>query len=170
MSKIERPDLTVTKESKYGPIAQAVEDLLPTHMMALAITQLYKEGYELRLDARGYLSNAFKAVIERHPGHEAVVARRVDDAAKTVFRGADLGDAKMALLATAYLVLKLVEEGLYLDQTSQAVLTAIMIAADADEDENPENHDDVPTARRKAERMLSECLRAGYYDHTLVRQ
>lgn len=161
---------TIPAHAVHGisAIQQAVEDLLPAHVMALAIDKLYEQGYEIRLDTRGYLNNAIKKVLLRHTGQEMVVARRADALSDDIMRPVSFSDARVVLLAASYMLLKLVEEKLYLDQDSQAVLTALMIVADANEDENPDLNRLIPEAREKAAQMLNECLRVGLYRHAVV--
>lgn len=147
---------------------QAVEDLLPAHIMSVAIDKLYEEGFEIRLDTRGYLNNAMVAVLRRHTGQEAVIASRTDSLADDIMRPVSFNDAQTALLAASFLTLKLVEEKLFLDAGNQAVLSAMMIVADARDDENPEWTKLVPAAAQKAGQMLDECLRRGLYCHAVV--
>jgi len=154
--------------NRFGPIAQAVEDLLPAHMMSLAIDRLYAEGYELRLDTRGYLNNAMIAVLRRDEINAHTIATLAENHAMKIMKHVSLDDSKTALLAAAFLLEKLVAEQLYLDATNQSVLTALMIVADATEDDNPEWAALVPTAQLKASKMLGQCLTEGLYCHAKV--
>jgi hypothetical protein len=133
-------------------------------MMHLAFAKLQDEGYELRLDACGYLNNSLKAILLRDKNISLAVAKEADDMATSLMRETDFDDAKVALLACSYFVLKLVEEGIHPDKTSQSVLVALMITADANEDENPDLHNLIPLAQEKAGKMLSRALDRGMYN------
>lgn len=150
-------------------VQKAVEDVLPAHIMSVAIDKLYQNGFELRLDTRGYLNNAIMAVLRRHTGQELVIAQRADAMADDILRPIAFDDAQTVLLAASYFLLKLVDEELFLDKNNQAVLSALMIVTDADSDENPEWHHLVPSARAKAGQLLSECLNRGLYSHAVVK-
>lgn len=154
--------------NRHGPIAQAVEELLPAHIMSLAIDQLYKEGFEIRLDTREYLNTSMMTVLKKHPGQHMTIAKKADTIAGDIMRHVNLEDAKTALLAASFMILKLVEEKLYLDEQNQSVLSALMIVADARDDENPDNAHLVPAAEKKAKLMLDEALLQGLYCHTVV--
>lgn len=151
----------------FGAIQQSVEDLVLPHMMSLAVDKLYSEGFELRLDARGYLNNAIKVILRRHTGQELVVARKADDLARRIMREVDFDDAKLALLAISFFACKLVEEELYLDKDNQAVLTALMVIGDS-RDDNPEFDKMTETAQDKAGKMLKVCLGLGMYKRVVV--
>lgn len=138
--------------------------------MSLAIDKLYASGWEIRLDTRGYLNNWLKRVLERDPVTAELVALRTDRLADEILRPINFDDAQTVLLASSFLMLKLVEEQLYLDTDNQAVLSAIMIVADARDDGNPDWVKLVPNAQAKAGLMLDECLRQGLYAHSVVTQ
>lgn len=157
----------MTSIRRFGSVAATVEELIAPHMMALAVEKLYADGYELRLDARGYLDNAVKALVLRHTGQEMVVAKKADDYATKIMRHVDFDDAETALLAISYMIAKLVQEELYPDKTNQAVLTALMVIGDKDDD-SPEFQRVDKIAREKAGKMLDECLRLGLYSQTVV--
>lgn len=146
------------------------EELCVPHMMSLSMEKLYADGYELRLDARGYLDNSMRAILRRAgPSTYLDVARKSDTFAAELMRDTDFDDAKTALLATSYFVLKLVDENLIHDKTSQAVLCALMVTSDANEDENPESHNLVKKAQDKAGKMLSRALQRGMFNHMQVK-
>lgn len=149
-------------------VQRAVEDLLPAHIMSVAIDKLYESGFEIRLDTRGYLNNWLMAVLKRDPTIAAMVATQTDVTADDILRFVSFDDAQTVLLAASFLMLKLVEEKMYLDAGNQAVLSALMIVADAEHDENPEWAKLVPVAKEKAGKMFDECLRQGLYCHAVV--
>lgn len=150
---------------RYGPIGQVVEDILPAHMMSLALDRLYAEGFEVRLDTRGYLNNSMLKSLKKCPGQELVIAHKADDAARAIMNHVGFDDAVTAVVAISLLLVKLVDENLYLDPSNQAILSALQIVADTREDENPDTANTLRVAEAKAGRMLDECLRAGWYNH-----
>jgi hypothetical protein len=149
-------------------IREAVEELLPAHIMCVAIDKLYSAGYEIRLDTRGYLNNHMVKVLRAHPHCANAIASRTDSMADDIMRPVFFDDPKQVLLAASYLMLKLVDEKMYLDADNQAVLSALMITADADGDENPELHKIIGIAKQQAGKMFDECLRQGLYCHATI--
>lgn len=149
---------------KCDPVEVAAEGAVLPHMMHLAVGRLYHEGYELRLDTRGYLNNAVRRAVLAHPGNEVKIARAADRMATDLMRNTSFDDSKLALLAISYFALKLVDEGLVHDPQAQEILVAMMVVADAEPDENPEMAAMVKKAKEKAGDMFSEALRMGMYN------
>lgn len=151
------------------PVFKAVEELLPSHMMLLAVDKLYKDGYEIRLDTRGYLNRGIINILKPHSESTALqIAMRTDDYAKAIMRYVDFDEAVTALMAVSMVICKLVEERLYHDEKNQSVLSALMILADAREDDNPDMAPKWNLASEKAGRMFDEIMRQGFYNHTVV--
>lgn len=146
----------------------AVEALLPAQMMGIAMDVLYKDGYELRLDTRGYLNNSLRAGIMKYEHMALMVADRTNKEAENILRHVGFDNPIVAIMAASFLICKMVNEGLYLDKTNQAVLSALMIIADAEEDGNEEMVGFIKLAREKAGKMLDTLLASGFYQHIVV--
>lgn len=145
-----------------------VEEALPAFALQLALEKLYAEGYEIRLDARGYLDNTLRKTLSKQPHMAQSLAISINDFAMKMLRLVGFDDARVVLLSVAFFNLKLVEEGLFSDAENQAILTSLMIVADAREDDNPEYADFVPLAVKKAGKLLDLCIVEGMYNKTVV--
>lgn len=138
------------------------------HMLSLIIHKLYSEGFEIRMDVRDQLDTSMRGILMKNPQLALTAAKEADAMATDILKTVGFDDSKTALLATAYYIIKLVDEGLVYDPNQQAVLAALMITVDADEDENPELHNVVKIAKEKASMMVTKALEKGMFNMTRV--
>jgi hypothetical protein len=109
-----------------------IELAVPAHLLVLLAHELAKHGWTLRADIERYLHNA--SVLPLSGLDELSVtrlARRVDDASRSLLRAHSPDEPRGALLAAAHFVLALVDEGLIDDPGNQAVLASLLLLDEA---------------------------------------
>lgn len=112
-----------------------IEQALPAHMMVLMVQECLRAGYELRLDALQRLNIAAAAPLARLDAFSiSRVAKRVDGLARNLLHDLSPDDPVEGLYCCAMFCLTLVDEGCLDDKTSMAVLVALMLIQDAEDD------------------------------------
>lgn len=109
---------------------EAVQTCLPAHLMFLSMELALKEGVQARADLLQKLNVASITGLRKlDPLTIARVAKRVDDAARSIMRDTHV-EVLHGLYSSAMLVMVLVDEGLLTDVQSMPVLTALMLLED----------------------------------------
>ena len=154
-----------------------VEQALPAHLMFLMMEQVQKLGLELRADVLQHLNRAAIAPLARLDELSvARVARRIDDAARTLLHDLSPDDPRHGLYCCAMFCMTLVDEGRITDVRNQAVLVAMLLLDDIRDDSK-----DVLGAgvvwrlqegqwRKEAQRLLNRALLMGLYVVGTARQ
>ena len=147
-----------------------VEQALPAHMMFLMMEQAQKLRLELRADVLLHLNRAAIAPLVRLDELSvARVARRIDDAAKTLLHDLSADDARHGLYCCAMFSLMLVDESRLADIRSQAILVALLLLNDIKDDSKDVRGEGVVWClqegvwRREAKKLLSRASLMGLY-------
>lgn len=113
-----------------------VENALPAHMMFLMMEECQKIGIVMRSDVLHKLNVASAQPLAKLDTFSvARLAKRIDDAARSLLHDLSPDDPRHGLYVCAMFALTLVDEGFILDRTNMAVLVALMLMSDI-EDEN----------------------------------
>lgn len=113
-----------------------VENALPAHMMFLMMEECQKIGIVLRSDVMHKLNVASASPLAKLDTFSvARLAKRIDDAARSLLHDLSPDDPRHGLYVCAMFALSLVDEGFLDDRTNQAVLVALLLMSDI-EDEN----------------------------------
>jgi hypothetical protein len=137
---------------------------LPAHLLVTAALDVRKQGWQLRPDVFMHLDRAAAAALTDASDTMQVarVAQIVDDTAARLLRDLHANDPRDAMLAVAFFILKLVEEGLLPDAENQAVLVSLHLMADA-RDAGSDWHPDEAWLTSAASSMLRRANLLGYF-------
>lgn len=131
---------------------------VPCYMMLLAVRELNRQGEKIRADMDHNLEVGSYAPMS---GLDVLsvsrLAKRTDEIALNILKDVSPNNAHDMLLATSYLMARLVEEGHIKDVTSQAVLIAMALIEEAREEPEHWNYND-KTVARLANNMLTRCM------------
>jgi hypothetical protein len=148
-----------------------IECLLPAHLFCLLIERLEARGeWELRPDLEDSLTKEMARLLTPLDTFSVKrVALRVDDTVTALLRAMGADDPRHGLHVAALFTLKLIDEGLHPDPSTQAALVALLVVEEAGEDANWRAND--TAARAGADRMLRLARLQGLYTTlpTLVR-
>ena len=143
---------------------ERVELGLPAHLLFLTLEEVTrKKVYEFRPDifiklnqsAVLHLAGLDNLTIAR-------VAKKIDDAAKTLISVPSQEDSRHVLACSCFWILKLVDEGLFTDRTNMAVVVALLLINDMRE-MGSEWLNDEAIASKTAGTMLQRAKLLGYY-------
>lgn len=162
MSVIDRPAMSDT---------DLIECLLPNHLFSLLIEALEAAGtWELRPDLAENLEKEMARLLMPLDVFSVKrVAVKVDESARALVAALGSDDPRHGLHVVALFTLKLIDEGLHPDPSTQAALVALLVAEEADADTNWGARSSA--ARISADRMLRLARLQGLYTTlpTLVR-
>ncbi len=146
------------KKKKFDPDAAAallkdrdhriLRTTVPCYMMLLASMELKKRGELLRKDYQDYLDQGSIAPLQ---GLDILsisrLAKQTDEISVKILRDVSPDSPHDMLLATCYMILRMVEEGLITDATSTGVLTAAALIEEAKEEPESWHYSDKKVVR-----------------------
>lgn len=131
---------------------------VPCYIMQLACKELRKQGEQIRPDMEHNLEVGSVSPMQ---GLDVLsvsrLAKRTDEIAMSILKDVSPDNAHDLLLAASYLMARLVEEGHIEDVQSQAVLIAMALIEEAQEEPEHWNYNDKKVARL-ANAMLTRCM------------
>lgn len=137
---------------------------LPAHLLVTAALDVRKGGWQLRHDIFLHLDRG--AAVALKDASDTLQIRRVatmtDNAAMVLLRELHADDPRDAVLAVAFFILKMVEEGLVENTDNQAVLVSLHLMEDARDPGNDWNPDETWLSSAAAGMLLRANL-MGYF-------
>lgn len=147
-----------------------IEQALPAHMLFLMMEECQRKGIEMRSDAMHKLNLAAVTPLAKLDTLAVSrVARRVDDAARSILRDLSPDDPLHGLYCCAMFCLVLVDEGYWRDANNQAVLVSLLLMSDAEDDSKDVDGQEPVTKLRtqvwkqEAKKMLTRAVFLGFY-------
>lgn len=145
-------------------LRSAVERGIPAHLLYLSAERLKRDGYILREDVFINLDRASVAALTGLSSEQVrQAATQIDETATAILRDMSFDDPRDCIISCAYLILKLVDEGLYTDVQNQAVLVATLLTVDS-----RDSGSDIPyneaVLKKNVGRMIVQLSLRGFYN------
>lgn len=153
---------------------ERIRQCLPAHMMELMVEQAQKTCLAVRADVLKHLNNAAAAPLARLDYQNVSrLAKRIDDAARTLLRDLSPDNPVEGLYCCAMFVMVLVDEGYLQDRQNMAVLVALLLMTDVRDQETDVNGERPLTRlneerwRLAAKKLLNRALITGLFERTV---
>lgn len=132
---------------------QALEQIVPAHMLFLMMEQCQNAGYEVRSDVMQHLNLAVAAPLAKFDDVSVSrVAKKSDDISRALLHDLSPDDPREGLYVCAMFILRLVDEGKWTDVKNQAVLVSMLLMDDVRDETRHGKKDDGPVYRLSEQR------------------